>query len=132
MNQKQANEYLNKLQAGDPAVLARLEPWEKAVLQNVAETDKAVGQARNRLQDLLRETEGVKEGITKLTGKMEGYINLLVGSEAERQSKAPPVVQGAPLSLEEARQKFGADRIEVVGKDGQVVVPTVESKGRRK
>jgi uncharacterized small protein (DUF1192 family) len=111
MNEQEINQYMQELLNKRRKVE---NPLEQQALMQFQRITAESAQISQRLGALTAEVERLKIALQKSVGQREAYAQLLVAAEEARRPEAPT------LSLEELRKKTGADKVQVVDKEGNV------------
>jgi len=115
MNDKEINEYVNDLLSGKITVPGGL---EADAFQQFRKLTADVAQASQRLQQVEAESTNLRTAIIRMNGQREAFATMLIKAEkARREAKDG-------LSLVDFKEKIGADRIQAVNNDGEVVGDT--------
>ncbi len=112
MNNEQINEYMQALLSGKQKVEGLL---ETEALKQFRERTTEIAHGQQRVQQLADEIEKIRNGVQQLIGQRTAYSQMLVAAEVARR---PAEV---PLSLVELGKKLGANKVEAVDNEGNVV-----------
>lgn len=127
MNEKQINEYLNGLLGDSEISLA--DPLENEALQRFRKAVAGTVKAEARLQQIKEEGDHLLTSLQQLNGQRGAYAQILLTAERSRRAEAP----GTPaLTLMDLKEQMGADKVEAVDKDGNLLDTTEKADGADK
>lgn len=137
MSPQVQNDFIQSLLQGKTKPASEL---EAATLGQLRGISNDVMQKKLRHDALADEVATLKNDIKRLNGQREAYITILVmGESARRMPKAPvrsvprPVPEASdsdtdkPMTLGELKKEMGADKIEAVDTEGNVVESTEDA-----
>jgi DNA anti-recombination protein RmuC len=117
MNEKEVNEYMSKLINTKPV----LEDGERIALDGFVKLGEEVEKAKKKLQEMQTEIEKIVSYVQKANGAREAYANLLITAERGRRDMVSKVRETASGSLGDLRKKLGADKLELVDNELNVL-----------
>lgn len=124
MNEKQINEYLNGL-LGDSEINLP-DPLENDALQRFRKAVADTARTEARLLQIKEEGDRMLIGIQQLNGQRAAYAQILLTAERSRRAEVP----GAPaLTLMDLKEQTGADKVEAVDNDGNLLDTTEKADG---
>jgi hypothetical protein len=147
MNPQEQNEYIQALLSGKAVAGSELEAATVGQLKGISSD---VAQKKLRHDALAEEVAQLKNDIKRLNGQREAYITILIMAEsARRMPKRPAAIppdelakkraekgHGEPpdekmpeTTLEKIKEATGAEKVEVVDNDGNVVDGTEGTPG---
>ncbi|HDZ39863.1 MAG TPA: hypothetical protein ENH62_16580 [Marinobacter sp.] len=124
MNDEQVNAYMQELLSGKRKVEGLL---EGKALEHFRNATTQIAQGRERTQQLSSEVEQIRNAVQQLIGQQTAYSQLLVAAETARRSEkkdSPPDEPGSgddTISLVTLRDRVGADRVDAIDNDGNLV-----------
>jgi len=89
---------------------------ERNALERFGSITTEIAHGQQRVRQLSAEAEQIRNAVQQLIGQRVAYSQLLVAAETARRG-----AKDGPLTLAEFRDKVGADRVEAVDNEGQVV-----------
>jgi len=122
MNEKEVNEYMGQLINGQ----VKLEAGEQFALDGFVKIGAEIEKAKTKLQEAQAEIEKIVAFAQRANGAREAYVNLLISAERERRRLFPRIRGEGSGSLDDLREKLGADKLELLDNDRNVKESTGE------
>ena len=121
MNEKEVNEYMDKVLSGEKAV----EGLEVQAVEQFKKLSNELTQASQKLQAVEADAVNLREFILRTNGARGAYANLLVSAEAARRATKKEGLP-TPTTLDDYRKSLGAKKVEAIDKEGNVLATAEE------
>jgi hypothetical protein len=119
-DEKQAEAYVQKILTG------KIEPEtdeERGVLQRLTRVTEEIDKTRQEGATVAGRMQELQTLTNRLAGKREAYLEILINIEVRRRVTSQPE---KPVSLEDFREKVGADAVEAYDSRGDLIETTEE------